>query len=351
MSGKSSTGQPSTASSAHEQPLSLNDLFEHQANALGFSWISGEEQAAASMKLGNLSAFPTALVGHMNLIRPNRIQVLGCDEVEYLSGLDETHRARLFGLLFAQMPCCLVIADDLPAPPSLVDAARANGTPVVGAQALSHIVVGSLLQYLARVRARTTSTHGVFIEVTGVGVLLTGAAGVGKSELALELITRGHRLIADDAPQFTRISSDSVEGSCPPALADFMEVRGLGIINVRRLFGDAAVKPRRSLRLVISLEHLPDHGYDPEERLTGIQRTRRVLGVDIPEVALPVAPGHNLAVLVETTVRNFILRMNGYDPAAEFSKRHKSIIEQESSRSSAPTVQRMMATSHDEKPV
>jgi HPr kinase/phosphorylase len=168
--------------------------------------------------------------------------------------------------------------------------------------------------------------HGVFIEVMGVGVLLAGRPGVGKSELALELVGRGHRLIADDAPEFSLVAPDTVEGSCPAALRDFMEVRGLGIVNVRALFGESAVKPRRTLRLVINLAVMDGKDYTPEERLQGIRSVRDVLGVPIPQVSLPVAPGHNMGVLVECTVRNFILSMKGYDAAEDFADRQNRIM-------------------------
>lgn len=194
------------------------------------------------------------------------------------------------------------------------------------ATASSPRVVGELLHALARIAGERASVHGVFIELMGVGVLLTGVAGVGKSELALELVSRGHRLIADDAPEFSLVAPDTVEGSCPAALRDFMEVRGLGIVNVRKLFGDSAVKPRRTLRLVISLELMDDRKFTPEERLEGVRRTRSILDVPIPEIALPVGPGHNMAVLVESAVRNFILWMKGYDAAEDFASRHNRII-------------------------
>lgn len=365
MSGKYSTGLPSTANSedsrtsslanadlapaladrltedwirAAGEALTLRALFERHSQEHGLHWVLGEQSADEPLDLGELERFPTALVGHLNLIRPNRIQVLGSAEIDYLQGLSSTARRAVFEQLFSHRPCALIVADNAQAPVFLVDHCRSQQTPLLSAEAASHAIVGSLLVFLARLRGRSTNTHGVFIEVLGVGLLLTGQAGVGKSELALELITRGHRLIADDAPLFRRVDRETIEGSCPAPLIDFMEVRGIGLINVRRLFGDAAVKPRRNLRLVICLENTPDDAYSPDERLYGVRRSRNILGVDIPEVALPVAPGHNLPVLVETTVRNYILRMSGYDATEEFAKRHKTLLknQREAARGQLP---------------
>lgn len=308
------------------QPFTLARLHELYEQRLGLSWVGQPNAQAVSVEMESRGGFATALVGHMNLIRPNRVQVLGAAEIGFLSGLDELAAEETMQLLLQIGPICLIVTDGLEVPEPLAQRATQANIPIMQATASSHQVVGEMLHAMSRIVGDRTSVHGVFIEVMGVGVLLTGAAGVGKSELALELVSRGHRLIADDAPEFSLVAPDTVEGSCPPALRDFMEVRGLGIVNVRALFGDSAVKPRRTLRLVISLEVMEDPQLLPDERLEGIRRTRDVLGVAIPEVGLPVAPGHNMAVLVESTVRNFILRMKGYDAAEEFAARQNRIM-------------------------
>ncbi len=304
----------------------LRRLFDLHRPKLGLSWVSPVSELDTPLDLGAPGVFVTALVGHMNLIRANRVQVLGNVEIDHLNALETNAANSMLEQLFATGPVCLIVADGLDTPDLLKRSADATGTAILQATASSHEVVGELLHSLARSSARRTSMHGVFIEVMGVGVLLTGPPGVGKSELALELLGRGHRLIADDAPEFALVDPDTVEGSCPPALRDFMEVRGLGIINVCALFGESAVKPRRSLRLIVSLKLMQDSDFSPEERLQGIRRGRVVLGVEIPEVSLPVAPGHNMAVLVECTVRNYILHMKGYDAAVDFAERQTRIM-------------------------
>jgi HPr kinase/phosphorylase len=163
------------------------------------------------------------------------------------------------------------------------------------------------------------------MEVMGTGVLITGASSIGKSELALELLTRGHRLIADDAAEFARIAPDLLNGTCPEMLRDFIEVRGLGILNVRAMFGASAIKHNRNLRLIIVLQEMGEAA--AMDRLHGSRRMRTIMEVEIPEITLPVGPGRNLAVLVEAAVRNHILNVKGYDASQAFIERQKQRLE------------------------
>ena len=175
--------------------------------------------------------------------------------------------------------------------------------------------------YLTNYFADKITLHGVFMEVMGTGVLITGDSSIGKSELALELITRGHRLIADDATEFSRVSPDTLLGSCPEMLRDFLEVRGLGILNIRAMFGSRAIKQHRNLRLIIVLQQLADA--TKMDRLHG----SKIQEVNIPEITLPVWPGRNLAVLLEAAVRNHILNTKGYDASKAFIDRQKRRLE------------------------
>jgi HPr kinase/phosphorylase len=181
---------------------------------------------------------------------------------------------------------------------------------------LSHLIAQAL--------APSTMLHGVFLEVSGLGVLITGDPSAGKSELALELISRGHRLVADDAVEVFAVSPDILEGRCPGVLQDFMEVRGLGVINIRRLFGEVAVKLKKNLKLIIHLT--PADQWHEVDRLDMRAETRVILGIAVPEVRIPVAVGRNLAVLVEVAVRNYILRVRGNNSADEFAQRQRQAI-------------------------
>lgn len=171
---------------------------------------------------------------------------------------------------------------------------------------------------------QSITLHGVFLEVLGLGVLLTGTSGVGKSELALVLITRGHKLIADDSVDFIWRPDGTVLGYCHPILQDFLEVRGLGPLNVRAMFGDAAIKANQSLNLIVNIRQLTDEELINMDRVHGMHMEREIVTLKIPEVTIPVSPGRNLAILVEGAVRNQLLRLAGYNASEELCNRQQT---------------------------
>jgi HPr kinase/phosphorylase len=178
-----------------------------------------------------------------------------------------------------------------------------------------------LRPYLARALAVSTTMHGVFLDVLGMGVMLTGDSGVGKSELALELISRGSGLIADDVIELYRIAPEMIEGRCPALLRDFLEVRGLGVLNIRAIFGESVLRPRKSLKLIVHLEKPVGSDVPPIERLPLKPGVQDIIGVNITKVTIPVAAGRNLAVLVEAAVRNRVLQLRGIDSTSDFIER------------------------------
>jgi HPr kinase/phosphorylase len=197
----------------------------------------------------------------------------------------------------------------------------------------SHELVSYLDYHIARSLARRVTLHGVFMEMFTIGVLITGDPASGKSELALELLTRGHRLIADDAPEFSQISPEIIEGTCPDVLQDCLEVRGLGVLNVRHMFGDTAVKQNKFLRLIIHLDIPPaTSGPLDEDRLRGNSSTLKILGIEVQRITIPVLAGRNLAVMAEAAVRDFMLKMRGFDAAAEFLERHARVLQKQAER-------------------
>ncbi len=273
-----------------------------------------------------------ALVGHLNLIYPNRIQVLGISELSYLTGLGKNSHDDALRQLFDGEPASIIIADQQHAPEDLtaelIRYAELTGTALFASPLSGDALVNHLQYYLANFLADKVILHGVFMEVLGIGVLLTGDSGMGKSELALELVSRGNRLIADDSPEFSRVAPDTLNGTCPALLRDFLEVRGLGVLNIRAMFGDSAIKNNKYLRLIIHLKQMNDEELRNMDRLQGNHSISKILDVDVPQTALPVAPGRNLAVLVEGAVRNHILSFSGYSAANDFTERQRQYMAQ-----------------------
>ena len=303
------------------------ELFEQMQERLGLRWSAGEDNDRV-LVAGDTNARRPSLAGYLNIIYPNKVQILGSEELAWLDGLDARARWEVIEKMMQARPLALVISKGQTAPEDLRLAAEESATPLWISPRRGHELLNHLQYHLARQLAPRTTLHGVFCEIYSIGVLITGESGSGKSELALELVTRGHRLVADDAPEFTQIAPDVLDGSCPPLLQDLLEVRGLGVLNVRDMFGDTAVKRNKYLRLIV---HLTRPQLEPQpagmERITGDLGTRRVLDLDVPMILLPVMPGRNLAVLTEAAARLHILRAKGVDPAAAFMARHSHFLE------------------------
>jgi HPr kinase/phosphorylase len=267
-----------------------------------------------------------SLIGSLNCIHPNRLQVIGHAELLYLAHLGRTAFAETIDKLFADRPTAVIFSDGIEPETAFRDAAEQTQTPLLGSSLGDEELINHLRYFLTHALAERRTVHGVFIEVLGMGVLLVGDPAVGKSELALDLIARGHRLIADDAPRFARIAPETLEGTCPEALRDFLEVRGLGILNIRAMFGEGAVVRSKTLNLIIDLQPLDHQQLECIDRLSGSLSVRNILGVAVPKITMPVAPGRNLAILVEAAVRHQILRIRGYDAGVDFVDRQARAI-------------------------
>jgi HPr kinase/phosphorylase len=294
-------------------------------------WVAVEGgRDGNSISTDDLSARP-AMAGFLNLIHPNRVQVLGLEEVSFLDALEDAERRATVSRILSIQPLAIAVGDGLEIPDLILSEAAGTTTALIRSDKPAFELVDYLQYYISTALARRTTIHGVFMEVFTLGVLITGNPGSGKSELALELLTRGHRLIADDAPEFTRISPEIIDGTCPETLQDCLEVRGLGILNVRHMFGDAAIKLNKFLRLIIHLEVPQDAGGPKsQDRVRGNTGSTNVLEIDIPSITLPVMAGRNLAVIAEAAVRDFMLKMKGYDAASAFVERHSRILERQS---------------------
>ena len=309
--------------------ITAAELFALQQDALGLRWIAGEREAGRRvLEAVETVARRPSLAGYLNIIYPNKVQILGSEELAWLDGLDARQRWETIQKIMDFRPLALVISKDQSCPDDLRTAAEESETPLWISPKRGHELLNHLQYKLARTLAPRVTLHGVFMEIYSMGVLVTGESGSGKSELALELVTRGHRLVADDAPEFTQIAPDVLDGTCPELLQDMLELRGLGVLNIREMFGDTAVKRNKYLRLIV---HLSKPSLEPSptglERLTGDIGTRRVLDLDVPMITLPVMAGRNLAVLTEAATRMHILRSKGVDPAAAFMARHSHFLE------------------------
>jgi len=306
--------------------LTPRKLYDHLCTHIDLHWIAGMQHADRIIRRQIRLNQKATLIGHLNLIHPNRIQVIGRTEWNYLEKLRKQSRMDTIAEIFTRKTAAIVITDGIEVPQYLINLANQKQTPLFSSKLGSGGLIDTVRFYLSNLLADKITVHGVFMEVMGTGVLITGESSVGKSELALELITRGHRLVADDAPLFTRIGPNILNGSCPDMLRDFMEVRGLGVLNIRAMYGENAIKQNKYLRLIIHLQHMSADDQQQLDRLYGSRTVRTILEVDIPEVMLPVASGRNLAVMVEAAVRNHILMEHGHNASEEFINRQSQFM-------------------------
>jgi HPr kinase/phosphorylase len=302
----------------------VEELFRQAGERFRLHWVAGRHGGQRQLTSDTSQKPSLALIGHLNFVHPNRIQVLGGAEMDYLRRLSQEALHMAVEHLFSPDIAAVVVANGEAVPPPLLQAADRTGTPLFTSPEPSHDLIRVMSHVMTQLLAPSTVLHGVFLEVSGLGVLLTGDPAIGKSELALELITRGHRLVADDVLEVFAVSPDTLEGRCPALLQDFMEVRGLGVLNIRRLFGESAVKHRKNIKLIIHLTQAEK--WHEVDRLDMHASDRHILGVPVPEVRIPVAVGRNLAVLVEVAVRNHILKLRGVNPSAEFIDRQRAAI-------------------------
>lgn len=301
--------------------VSITRLFEETREKLQLTWVAGRDGGGKGIDSEFTKDSSKGLVGHLNFIHPNVIQVLGDSEVDYLNGLDPAECRKVLERIAIRELACFIVAGARSLPAMLAEVAESTHTPLFSSPIPSVELMWIMRPHLARALAESSTIHGVFLDVLGVGVLITGDSGVGKSELALELVSRGSGLIADDVVELYRLGPESIEGRCPGLLRDFLEVRGLGVLNIRTIFGEAALRPRKNVKLIVHLERPSGTDITHLERLPLKPGTESLMGVDIHKVTIPVAAGRNLAVLTEAAVRSHVLQMRGIDSTREFVER------------------------------
>lgn len=313
---------PDTASMLDQ--LTPLDLFNHLQDNIDLKWLAGKDNSTRPIKRSMHLNQQSTLIGHLNLIHPNRVQVIGKKEWLYLSKYYIPKNA--LSDIFTRRTAAIIITRGIPVPDEMLRLADQTNTPLLQSDLDSGTLIDSVRFYISDMLAEKITLHGVFMEVMGTGVLITGESSIGKSELALELITRNHRLIADDAAIFSKIGPNLLDGTCPEMLKDFMEVRGLGVLNIRAMYGENAIKPSKHLRLVIHLERMTPQSQQQLDRLYGSNSIKTILDVPITEIKLPVASGRNLAVMVEAAVRNHILKENGHNASDDFIQQQQQYI-------------------------
>ncbi len=298
---------------------------------LHWQWIAGHAHPERHFDEAAVRDAQSAadLVGYLNYIHPYRVQLVGRREVAYLLEASPEDQERRISRIVTLEPPVLIVADAMTPPDRLVAMCDRAEIPLFVTGESAGQVIDIVRAYLAQLFADRITRHGVFMDILGLGVLLTGESGLGKSELGLELISRGHGLVADDAVDFYKVSQSAIEGRCPELLLNLLEVRGIGLLDIRAIFGETAVRRKMRLKLIVHLVRKETMERD-FERLPYEPLNDEILGLPVRKVVITVDAGRNLAVLVEAAVRNSILQLRGIDTYQEFIERHQRAMQQDS---------------------
>jgi HPr kinase/phosphorylase len=308
--------------------ISAEALFEQHRSVLRWEWLAGHAHPERRFDEAAVRNAQSAadLVGYLNYIHPYRVQLVGRREVAYLmDSLPEDQERRIQRIVTLEPPV-VIVADGEAPPDRLVAMCERASIPLFVTAESAGQVIDVVRGYLSQLFAERTTRHGVFMDILGLGVLLTGESGLGKSELGLELISRGHGLVADDAVDIYRVSQTALEGRCPELLLNLLEVRGIGLLDIKAIFGETAVRRKMRVKLIVHL--VRKETLEREfERLPYEPLYERILDVPVRKAVIAVDAGRNLAVLVEAAVRNTILQLRGIDTYKEFIERHQRALE------------------------
>jgi HPr kinase/phosphorylase len=307
--------------------ITVAEFLAHAPPQLELRVIAGADGAATrQLTAPRIQKLGLALAGFTHYIHRGRLQIVGQTEISYLDELDTDRRRQVIRNLLLERISCVLITKGLEPPNELIAEAEEAGLPLLSTPVVSSIAISTVTQYLEELLAPLAVLHGVLMDIYGLGVLLEGASGIGKSECALDLVAHGHRLVSDDVIEVRRISSERLSGTAPELLREHLEIRGLGILNIRDLFGVSAISTAKNIDLSIRLERWDEAS--EVDRLGIDAHAIEILGVSVPQVLIPVSPGRNLSTLVETAVRVQLLRVRGYDAAQTFVARHAKMLEE-----------------------
>jgi len=296
--------------------VSVSELLEAQAEALKMKVLTGKAGLGRYIDHPRVEKPSLAFAGYLEKLNDYRLQVVGTSELGYLTSQPEAERKAAVDSVFDLRMAAVVVTFGMKVPDMMLEAARRTDTPLISTPLDSQSFMTNMMLYLSKRLAPLTYQHGVYMDIFGLGVLLTGASGIGKSEIALELISRGHRLIADDMVELSRVGTDVLVGRSPEALKYHMEIRGIGILNIRDLFGAAAITDAKRVGLVLEVVQWDD--MSEQMRLLGEDASTDMHEVHLPKALLPVRPGRSLAVLVEVAARNQLLKQRGIESGKVF---------------------------------
>ena len=297
----------------------VQELDQDREHDLGLTLMAGRKGLKKGITHSQVQKMGLAMTGFIKFINPDRLQIIGNTEMDYLRTLSAEQQEKVIHQICNLDLSCLVITRNLEVPELLLQEADERGIPLFRTALRSFDFIEQVTQYLEEKLASTTSIHGVLMDVFGVGVLILGKSGIGKSECALDLILRGHRLVADDMVSIQKRSPSSLIGSGFDVIKRHMEIRGLGIINIRSLFGVEAIREQKKIELVLELmEWDTNREYD---RLGFEEEKYPILGVELPMLRIPVTPARNLTTIIEVAARNHLLKVMGHDSALEFEKK------------------------------
>jgi HPr kinase/phosphorylase len=304
--------------------VTIDEFFRTARESLSLELVGGRRGLARSVEIPRIQKPGLALAGYLPQIHPDRIQVLGNTEISYLATLQRARARRAVRTLVRAGVACLIVTNGAEPPAYLREEADRAGVALLSTRLRSAVLIRGATLWLERRLAPQTQLHGALLEVFHLGALILGKSGIGKSEAALDLVSRGHRLVADDVVLIRREAITELVGTSPRLLGHHVEIRGLGIADVASLFGLLATLDESRLDLVLELEELQEH--DEIERLGLEEETYRILDVELPLVRIPVRPGRPIAVLVEVAVRNQVLKRRGVYSAREFSSRLDALL-------------------------
>ena len=317
-------------SNASEQPtISVSEFVARAPARLNLRVLAGRRGSdARRLTSPRIQKLGLALAGFPNYIHEGRVQIVGQSEIWFLGQLAPARRREAIGNLALERISCVLVTKELDPPAELVAVADEAGLPLLQTSLVSSLAIAAVTEFLEGALAPRETRHGVLLDAYGLGVLIEGESGIGKSECALDLIVRGHRLVADDAVEVRRVGPQQLTGSAPELLREHMEIRGLGIINIRDLYGVSAIwGGAKVIGLSVRLERWG--ALREVDRLGLEEQTVEILGVKVPQVLLPVSPGRNLATLVETALRVHLMRVRGYNSARQLVARHAEMLERE----------------------